>query len=276
MSARAHHALLMAAGGGWRLDHAVYDGVSFTPTGLEDSDGIQGISFRPDGTRMFLEQVYGSGSRIYQLDLAVPWLITSASYSAGNYFSTAGQMGPGNGIAFSPDGLHFYGSNNASTLFQFDLSTAWDIRSATYSGKSVNVGSSSNPQNLRFRPDGGRLIISRYASNSVVAVDLPTPWDLGGAAVAGSPLTTSSPTCLEMRSDGLRMWVARYDTSNSLNRYITEFSLSAPWDLSAAVAGTTFSYAAQISQAQCSFVRPDGEKMWLTGDARVIYQYSVG
>lgn len=78
----------------------------------------------------------------------------------------------------SPDGLNAYvcGTVNDS-IYQYALSTAWDISTATYVRTLVSVW---NVSEIAFNPAGTKLYASDDAS-TITQYTLSTAWDISTA-----------------------------------------------------------------------------------------------
>jgi sugar lactone lactonase YvrE len=175
------------------------------------------------------------------------------------------------GVEFSTSGRKMYvvGTNN-DQVWQYNLSTAFDLNTANYSGKNFLVANTANktsshgdntPVDIRFKPDGSRMYIIGNTRQIIEQYDLSTAWDLSTAYISldkfliqnndtlvaedGSPLgdynyTTSafqasvidsSVTGLAFKPDGTRMFVVGSTFDN-----VVECRLSTPWDIKTAEA----------------------------------------
>ena len=125
------------------------------------------IKFNTDGFRLFvLDRVI---SRVYQWELTTAWDITTGSYTTGNFFSVNDQEPASNGLAFSPDGTNmFVVGTNPDTVFQYSLTTGFDITTAAYTGNSFGISSAgSNPEGLEFSRDGTQMFVLGSANDKI-------------------------------------------------------------------------------------------------------------
>ena len=77
-------------------------------------------------------------------------------------------------MAFSSNGTRMYimGLNN-DTVYQYNLSTAWDISTATYATLVMSVSAQdSSPSGLALSSNGTKMFITGLASNTVYQYDL--------------------------------------------------------------------------------------------------------
>lgn len=113
---------------------------------------------------------------VYQYDLTTPWDLSTASYS-GNSFSVGGQQTNPFGLTFKPDGTRFYIVGlTAGSVFEYELSTAWDLSTASYGGTSFNPGSVSGKRGIDFTEDGLKMVIC--GNEEIAEVTLSTAWDI--------------------------------------------------------------------------------------------------
>ena len=120
---------------------------------------------------------------VYKYTLTTAWDISTASYS-GQFFSTASQDGTPIGLAFQPDGTRMFVLGfNANQVFQYSLSTPWNLATASYGGIALTIGSDSGgPRDICFSSDGSALYVTGYSLRRVVQYSLPSPWSLSGAS----------------------------------------------------------------------------------------------
>ena len=101
----------------------------------------------------------------------------------------SGQTSAQQRIRFSRDGTKMYVADGGDPIYQYTLSTAWDVSTATYD--TVSVDPSATNAGFRcfdFTPDGETLIWYGTISDQLGIYNLSTPWDLSTAS-AGSPTT---------------------------------------------------------------------------------------
>lgn len=128
----------------WNVSTATYTTVFDTsPT----CSGNAGIYFKPDGLAFYV--VAGSADRVYQFTLGTAWDVSTASYS-GNSFSHSSQTTAQSGLMFSSDGKKVYVLGGSSTIYQYRLSTAWDVSTATYDSSSLSISGQDTVQRALF------------------------------------------------------------------------------------------------------------------------------
>ena len=138
-----------------------------------------GAFFKPDGTKMYL--VGDSNDKVYEYNLSSAWNISSASYSQS--LSVTSQDTSPVGIYLTSDGLKLFlvGAANDS-VYQYTLSTAWDITTASFVNSFSTASQDTSPRTVFFKPDGTQMYIMgnanktvfQYALGTIPAVTLPS------------------------------------------------------------------------------------------------------
>ena len=139
-----------------------------------------GIFFKPDGTKMYV--VGDSGDDVNEYNLSAAWDVSSATYLQ-NFSVTAQDTGPV-GLFFKPDGTKMYVLGNiGEDVNEYNLSTAWDISSATYLQNFSVAAQESNPFGLSFKPDGTKMYVVgnigdtvyQYSTGIIYTISLSWP-----------------------------------------------------------------------------------------------------
>jgi len=225
-----------------------------------------GIFFRPDGSKMYI--VGYTNATVYQYNLSTPWDVTTASLESSK--SIKDQDSSPQGIFFYPDGTKMYivGSWN-DKVYQYNLSTPWDVTTATFvSSKSIK-DKDNNPRDLFFHPDGSKMYIVGDGNNTVYQYNLSTPWDVTTASLESSKSIKEFfdyLTGISFNPTGDKMYVV--GTTDPL---VCQYNLSTPWDVTTA----TFVSSYKIeSKPQSIFFHPNGDKVYiLSGSDDKVHQY---
>jgi hypothetical protein len=192
-----------------------------------------GISMSSDGTKMYI--IGSTNDTVYQYTLSTAFDVSTATYS-GLSFSVSATAGTPTSLFFKPDGTAFYIVNDSTvdTVQQFNLSTAWDISTASYLN-SFTFTQDTVPTGLEFSPDGTKMHLIGDTNNTVYQFALSTPWDL--TTTATTPTYTfsvatqeTSPSGLEFSPDGTKMYIV-----GSVADAILQYNLSTPWNITTAV-----------------------------------------
>ena len=257
----------------WSLSVGMYDSKSLS-TNTQDAFP-SGLAFSSDGTKAY---VVGIGSTtLYQYTLSTAWDLSTGTY-ASKSMSVSAQEGNPISLAFSSDGTKCYvlGYFN-DAVFQYTLSTPWDISTGSYSSKSMYVGTQENtPYALAFSADGTKCYVAGAGQPFVFQYTLSTAWDISTGSYASVTASvgpeSSTTTGLAFSVDGLNMF-----TIGFVPKDVFRYSLSTAWDLGSALYASDSVYInAEDTNPRGLAFSPDGEKFYITGDnSAQIYQYTL-
>jgi len=241
-------------------------GEDTTPTGL---------FFKPDGTKMYITG--STNDTIFEYDLSTAWDVSTAVYNS-KFFDISGEDLIPKGLFFKPDGAKMYiiGATNFM-VFEYDLSTAWDVSTAVYNSKFKLVSSEDGlPLGLFFKPDGTKMYITGDANDTAFEYDLSTPWDVSSAVYNSKFKLVSGedavPNDIFFKPDGTKMYIVG-DSSDK----IFEYDLSTPWDVSSAVYNSKFKLVSSEDTIPIGlFFKPDGTKIYITGNSNdTVFEYDL-
>ena len=255
----------------WSLSRAAYTNVSFSVAA--QSGTPEDVAFKTDGTKVYVLDNIGS---VFQYSLSPAWSISTASYDSVSFSVTSEDAAP-TSLAFKSDGTKMYVCGSANDkIFQYSLSTAWNISTASYDSVSFSVAAEETiPQGLAFKSDGTKMYVVGKGSDTVYQYSL-TAWDLSTASydsVSFSVLTEeANPTSLAFKSDGTKMYVVGISGDK-----VFQYSLSTAWNIStASYDSVSFSVAGQDSEPTGLALKSNGTKMYVVGNSSdTVYQYSL-
>jgi sugar lactone lactonase YvrE len=261
---------------GWTLTGASYASKSFSVNSQDTTP--HGVQFKSDGTKMYM--VGAANDSVYQYSLSTAWDISTASYDSVS-FSISGQETSPTDFFFSADGTKFYTcgiGTSFATMRQYNLSTAWNLSTASYSNLSYNHDSNAyNPGAIFFRPNGTTFYIADRGSDAVKQFTLSTAWNLSTASYASKSFSISgqeaSVSGIHFKSDGTKMFLA-----GSTNDTAYQYSLSTAWDIStASYDSVSLSLTSQSTDSNSLTINDDGTKMYVANDGNnTVYQYTLG
>lgn len=134
-----------------------------------------GMFFKSDGTSVFI--LGDTNDRVYRYDLSTPWDISTAGAVASTSPSLAAQSTSVASLTFNPNGTIMY-VGSPTTIYQYTLSTAWNVSTATYANKSTTIV--GPPAGMFFSPSGFDFIY--FNSSSVYAFGLTAAFDISTAS----------------------------------------------------------------------------------------------
>ena len=147
------------------------------------------MAFSSDGTKMFV--VGNTGDDVNEYTLSTPFDVSTASFV--DAFSVASQETSPRGVAFSSDGAKMFVVGTAGDdVNEYDLSTPFDVSTASPAGAfSVNPQETS-PQGVAFSSDGAKMFVvgnvgddvNEYTLSSVYPITVIDPfvttWNMQG------------------------------------------------------------------------------------------------
>ena len=179
---------------------------------------VQGLYFRDDGAKMYI--VGATTDRVYEYRLATPWMVNTASNVSVKSISS--QESSPRAVEFSKDGINMYITGTLSDrVYQYTLTTPWQIETASYSGKNISVLAQDNfPTAIRFKSDGTKFYMLGQQNDTLFEYTLSTNWDISTATFSNSyGLKTGTATGLYFKYDGTGMYISDSGT-NSIQNYI--------------------------------------------------------
>ena len=242
--------------------------------------GGRDISFKSDGTKMFLAEDQGSQAQLHEYALSSAWDITTASHTDYATMSTS-EYGV-QGLFFKSDGTRYYYCGSAlDTVYQVDLATAWDVSSTnTAQGSFAVSGQDNDPEALWFSDDGTKMFVAGNGGNDVLRYDLSTAWDVTSASYTSTTgsLTSQSiyqPYGLFFKPDGTKMFVLDWQA-----KFVRSFTLSSAFDLSTDTLDLpTVDYldvTSEETNPQDLHFKPDGTKLFIIGySGDAVDQYNL-
>jgi sugar lactone lactonase YvrE len=256
----------------WDVSTASYENKSFSVSVQEGA--TQGLFFKPDGTKFYI--VGNINDNVYQYSCATAWDVSTGSYDT-KVCRLSGIEGTGSGIYFKPDGTRLYVIGTTLSLaIEFTLSTAWDVSTNNGAGGVFYVGGQElGSKAVHFKSDGTAFYIVGNSNDTVYQYSCATAWDVSTAAYDSKSFSVGvqeiNPHALFFKSDGTKFYVL-----GLTNDTVYQYSCATAWDVStASYDSKSFSVAAQDTQPQGLFFKPDGTKFYIMGSINdAVYQYS--
>lgn len=255
------------------LANASYDSVSFSVASQEQYP-VE-ITFNDDGSKMYVMGLFSRN--IYQYSLSTEFDVSTASYDSVS-FSVASQLSLSGGFVFNNNGTKLYATGEGGdAVFQYSLSTAYDISTASYDSVTLDVSSQeAGPNAIEFSTDGTKMYIVGWQNDTVFQYTLTSAFDLSTASYANKSFSVanqeSAPLGLRFNPDGTRMYITGYS-----NDKVRQYTLSTAYDVStASYDSVDFSVNTQESNPHAMVFKNDGSKLYVLGWSNdTIYQYST-
>ena len=238
-----------------------------------------GITFKPDGTKMYITG--SAADKISQYNLTRAFDITSAALEKSVTINSV-EAAP-QGIKFNSDGtvIFILGTGNDG-IDRWSLSTPYDIGSIIAANTTfTSIG--GDPRGFDFNNDGTKMFILDQADKQIEEYNLSTPYNPATKTLNNTLSNTftssvNSHQGLAFNNDGSKMFVVKGENSgNNADNKIEEYALSSAFNISTATLTGTFtptsSSAADISGLAFN---SSGTKMYhLDFDGDKVYEYSL-
>jgi hypothetical protein len=200
------------------------------------------------------------------------WNVTSAVYFQSFLVSThdTGMYG----LYFKPDGtkMYFVGNTN-DKVYEYDLSTIWDVSSATYLQEFDISAQDGHPYGLYFKPDGTKMYFVGQDNDRVYEYNLPIAWNVTSAVYlqSSSVLVDGNSAGLFFKPDGTKIYFVGY-----FNNKVYEYNLPIAWNVTSAVYLQNVSISIQNINSAGLFFKPDGTKIYsIDNGNQKIFEYNL-
>ena len=254
------------------IANASYDSVSFSVASQEANP--YGLFFKPDGTKMYITG-WSIPLAVAEYDLSTAFDISTASHVQD--FGVGSQETNPTGVFFKDDGTKMYVVGQANdNVNEYNLSTAWNISTASYSQNFSVASQETTPRGLYFNNNGTKFFITGSVGDDVNEYSLSTAWDISTASFTTNFSFSSQETnsaALSFNSDGTKMYIIGFT-----NDTVFEYDLTTGFDVStASYNSVSFSVASQDTNPSGIAFNSAGTKMYIIGQANdTIYQYTTG
>lgn len=232
---------------------------------VNSEDGTPaGLTFSSDGTKAYV--VGFSTGAVYQYTLSTAWDASTGTYASKSLDTTSEDIAPFS-VEFAPDGDICYVTGNTSdAVYQYTLSTAWDISTASYASKSMDISSEApTPVGISLSSDGTKAYVIGTTANKIFQYTLSTAWDISTGSYSGKSLTTTSqatsPAGLDFSPNGDIVFIGDFASDA-----VYQYTLSTAWDIStASYGGGTGSVSTQETDIRGLSIKPDGTTLFICG-----------
>jgi hypothetical protein len=207
--------------------------------------------------------------------------IEEASFRAGLSILN-GQL---SGVFANTDGTRVYVVDQNSALaaglvdvvHQLELSTPWEISTATLT-QTLNVASQeATPIDVFFRPEGNVMYLLGNSGDDITTYDLSTPWNVATATVSTSnnySLGTGNWEGFFFKPDGTMFFaVTRTGAAN-----VYQYTMSSPWNVATATTNVLQNVitTSQETTPYSISLTPDGKLLYVLGEsADKIIEYTL-
>ena len=257
-------------------DAADYSHVRFDKINIPASTNANGIAFKPDGTVVY---TMSADDTVRQQSLSTPWDISTHGSVTASFTTNQSTNHAPLDLTFKPDGTRIWICNQSNgNIAVYDLTTAWDISTASYSTffdfeastvyRRATVG-------IEFKPDGTECFVMDNVTDSVRRFVLNTAWDITSGFSSTSPTSIAldlnstanerQPRGLHFSDDGKKIYfVGAYRNRVYNYNLTTAYDISTSSGFSGNPASSLYINAYEASPFSLTF-SPSGEHMYVVG-----------
>jgi len=229
--------------------------------------GIESLWTNSSGAATYVEGNVGIGtltpSGLFTIGGGASYDISDSTFIQN--ISTASQAISATGLAFSKDGTKmFVISANTDHVYEYDLSTSFDITTFVFVQNFSIVAQDAAPRGLAFNDDGTKMYFPGNVGDRVYEYNLTNAYDISTAFFTQSfdfknnGNLENVPLGLTFSEDGTKMFVE----GNSKDG-VDEFDLSSAFDISTSVYVQSFSFSAKTITPRGIKFSPDGTEMFI-------------
>ena len=152
---------------------------SYASKGFEDpvSADIRGMTWKSDGSRWARCSDQTSNKLFYDFTCSTDWDISTSS-SASNFDYSSFQSG-GKDVIYGNSGNQVTSLSDNATLNTYDLSTAYQVSSASNTSKDQSLSSIDNqPRSHVWNSDGSKCFYLGAQNDKIYQLDCSTDWDI--------------------------------------------------------------------------------------------------
>jgi hypothetical protein len=203
------------------------------------------LHVKPDGTKFYVIDL--TNTRVLQFAMSSAWDVSTASYES-KLFNLSSQESSPRDITFSEDGTKMYAVGIGSdAVFQYTLSSAWDVSTASYASKSLDVSSEDTaPIGLDISRNGKNLVVGGAAGNDVNQYNLTTAFDVSTGSYSSTISTMNNgyfPALAGETSETTKLYVT---SNNVIRQYSVGGSIptvtSSPFTFTGLTNGTSYTF----------------------------------
>ena len=242
-----------------------------------------GITFNPDGTRMFIAGF--SSNRVIQFTLSTPFDISEATFLTNSFCNVGSEATDGTTIEFNSDGTKFFLADMTSDDVEiYSLTTAYDVSTCVSQGnKSFTLDSSPNLRAITFSNDGKNIfLLDKAGGGHIFQYSLSSPFDLSNETLVknfspsgGLNANGGDVRGIAFSSDGSKMFITSGEGDT-----INEYSLSIPFNLTGNVTHDGFyNTSDELQQVWGVAFNTDGSKMFVmdyaTDETSDVHEYNL-
>lgn len=260
LSRKALAASVEATGGGWDVSGASYTGSSYDTIGVGAPEGFR---WRPDGTAHYIT----NSTTIYEFTASSAFV---PSYTSGSNSFAVTAASSLSGLIFNSDGTKLYAAEDYE-IHQINLSTAWDLSTASYYGVNSTTTTALCRYLIGFNSDGTKIFY--ISAGTFYEINLSTAYDITTAS-NGSSYAVPSGTGSNQGGGTISPDGSQIIYPDRTTDYAYVVDLSTAYDLSTATLNSSYYFGGTQAQGDFIEIVGDSTEFWILryGDD-FVYKY---
>lgn len=203
-----------------------------SPSFQSEDDSIRGMAWDNLGNNLFISG--NSGDNVYRYSAATPYDLTTLTYT-GDTFNFGPQSTAMTALEFSTNGLRMFLSDISFFIYEYSLSTGFDITTASLNDDYDTDAEDDNTTGIAFNQDGSKMFLSGNETQEINEYGLSTNFNISTSSHNNAfDISGELPSAvhgLSFNKDGTKMYVGPGDSTNEV---IYEYDLSTPFDTTTA------------------------------------------
>ena len=209
----------------------------------DDEGSATGITFKPDGTKMYITGI--DMDKILQYNLTTAFDITSAALEKS--VDISGAETRAQDVKFNSDGtVIFLLGKSGAGIDRWSLSTPYDISTIIDISSPTVTSIGGDPRGLAFNNNGTKMFVLNQTNTRVEEYNLSTPYNPDTKTLTNTLTNATSSNFhqgLGFNADGSKMFVVKSRGGSNTDNKIDEYALSTAFDISSSSATLTGTFS---------------------------------
>ena len=202
---------------------------------VSNMDKPHAIELSSDGTVMYVIRSESGFVGVEQFNLTTAWDTSTLVHDTRKVINGAGDCSTNiqiRALAFKSDGTRmFISQEGAEVVSQYDLTTAWDVSSATNNVCSNSFGGQeADMRNIQFNSDGTIMYLGGSDGDDINKYTLSTPWDISVITHTTTTFSISAQTGnmrgFKFTANFTKLYVTGDDGSGTGTNVVYEYNLA--------------------------------------------------
>lgn len=174
----------------WNVDSFTGSSKSFDPSSNGGPSDLRSFHAKPDGTQFFI----ASNDKIIKAGFGGSWDVSNAVVGSESIDLSSDIAGGIENHFFREDGKKLYVSSDRR-VFQYGLSTAWDVTTASIEGQIELSG--TDHRDFEITSSGKKMYVIRQFREKITEYELKINWDVSTAEVDSEHFFNSDESTID-------------------------------------------------------------------------------